>query len=205
MISQPSPSSEDLPARPATNGAGTAADERLVTRSCALTRTMLADGEIVILELKPSAWFVPLVSAPMAAVGVLLLLVGETAMVDQSLPGLHPWLHYAGIWVIVLRVIWAVLQWSCRLYVLTDRRVIRQGGVLTVQVFECRLDRLQNTFIQRTLVQRFLGIGNIYFATAGTASIEAVWQHVRRPGDVHRQIIEAANRFQRLMRGNNGL
>ena len=96
-----------------------------------------------------------------------------------------------------------MLEWLCRVYVLTDRRIIRQKGVLTVQLFECRLDKLQNTFIQQTLVQRVLGLGNIYFATAGTGLVEAMWKHVRRPGEVHKVIIETATRFQKMVKGSS--
>ena len=177
-------------------------EERVVAHSALFARHLLADGEVVILELKPSLWFIPLVSAPMAGLGVILLLAAEMTLVTRAFPEMNPWLRYSGGWLIALRLLWGVLQWACRLYVLTDRRVIRQKGVLTVSVFECRLDKLQNTFIQRTVVQRILGIGNIYFATAGTGAVEAAWQHVRRPGEVHREIVNAATRFQRISKGS---
>jgi uncharacterized membrane protein YdbT with pleckstrin-like domain len=88
--------------------------------------------------------------------------------------------------------------------VLTDRRVIRQKGVLNVEVFECSLDRLQNTFILRTVMQRLLGIGTILFATAGTRHIEPMWQHVSRPVEIHRRVTEAAEKFRRRS-GGQGL
>jgi uncharacterized membrane protein YdbT with pleckstrin-like domain len=166
-------------------------------RPAALSRTILADGEIVLLDLKPSPWFVLMVSAPGIALGVLVLLVANLGLVADLYPRGRTLLQQVGLWIIIARLIWAVLQWAARRYILTDRRLIRQKGVLNVNVFECRLDRLQNTFILRTLVQRVLGIGTIFFATAGTGGIEATWLHIRNPGDVHREITKAASRFQK--------
>ena len=189
--------------RPA-DGASPPVEKSAPIAPTCLSRTMLSDGEVVILSLKPSPWFVPLVSAPVAAMGVIIVLASNIEWLESHFPTWQGAMRQTGIWIIVLRLLWAILQWACRYYVLTDRRVIRQRGVLNLQVFECRLDRLQNTFLQRTLVQRVLGIGTIFFATAGSGHVEAMWQHVRRPAEVHREIVEAASRYHKMM-GNNGV
>jgi uncharacterized membrane protein YdbT with pleckstrin-like domain len=190
-------------ARPA-DGASPPVEKSATAQPACLSRTILADGEVVILSLKPSPWFVLLASAPAVAIGIIIVLASNIEWLESRFPTWQGYMRQAGLWIVVLRLLWATLQWACRYYVLTDRRVIRQRGVLNLQVFECRLDRLQNTFLQRTLVQRVLGIGTIFFATAGTGHVEAMWQHVRRPADVHRQITEAASRFHKIM-GNNGI
>ena len=178
---------------------------RPVGRAAALGRAILADGEIVILDLKPSLWFVPLVSAPVVAAGMILMLAQPLTIVLRfvgwnNLLGLQ---YNLGLWIIVLRLTWALLQWWARSYILTDRRIIRQEGVLNVSLFECSLDRLQNTYISRTVVQRILGLGTILFATA-SGPIEAMWLHVARPATVHKAITEAAERFRRR-NGQNGV
>ena len=180
-----------------TNGPAGPAGEAVAPQTSALATDLLADGEIVHLRLKPSLWFVLLVSAPVITLGVILILAGNLQIVAEAPMSMRGILTNAGAWLIGLRLVWALLQWFGRIYILTDRRVIRQRGVLNIQVFECSLDRLQNTFIRTTLVQRILGIGTIFFATAGTGQIEAMWQHITRPAKVHRQIIEAITRFNR--------
>lgn len=200
MIATSGPESSDPLQQ--TEGAQAPAESAVCSRWTAFSRSLLSDGEIVLLELKPSLWFILLVSGPAIVLGVALLLVSNTNVAENLLT--DTWrdgLRHVGLWVIGLRLGWAVLQWMGRCYVLTDRRVLRQRGVLNIQVFECALDRLQNTFIQRTLVQRILGIGNILFATAGTGAVEAMWQHVRDPGDVHRQVTRAITRYRH---GNGG-
>ncbi len=87
----------------------------------------------------------------------------------------------------------AFLQWLIRSYVLTDNRVIRIRGVLTIDIFQCSLVRIQNTFLVLTLPQRLLGLGSIVFATAGTGSVEAIWQHIKNPLSIHQQLIRAIN------------
>ena len=202
MISAPSPECRE-PLVGQTDGASTPVQQGLAARACMLSRELLADGEIILLELKPSPWFIPLVSAPVIGFGLLVLMAGNLPAVVRHLSSWGPTLRHAGLWIIALRVGWAMLQWLCRVYVLTDRRIIRRKGVLTIQLFECGLDRVQNTFIQRTLVQRILSIGNIYFATAGTGQVEAMWQHIRNPNEVHREITNAISRFQKLMRNSS--
>ena len=91
----------------------------------------------------------------------------------------------------MLKVTIAVLVWLSRIYVLTDRRIIRQRGILHVNVFECALDRVQNTYLDFTWEQRLLGLGTIAFLTAGTAQVEAAWAYVADPLRRHREIVEA--------------
>ena len=162
-----------------------------------MAESLLGDGEIVLLELKPSLWFVVLVSAPLGGLGLLLVLAGKLAWMEQNFPEPGRWLVLVGAVLIAGRLTWGVLQWLARLYVLTDRRVLRQKGVLTRQIFECRLNKIQNTFVEYTVVQRLMGIGTIHFATAGTRQVEAAWQHIANVGEVHREIQRAVSRYGR--------
>ena len=197
MIQPVPPRSTEPVSRP-TDGASPPVEDAVVARPAVLSRTILADGEIIILDLRPSPWFVLLVSAPAVVLGAIVLLAANLRLVTELYPNGRSLLQHAGLWIIILRLAWAVLQWSARHYILTDRRLVRQRGVLNVQVFECRLDRLQNTFILQTLVQRMLRIGTLFFATAGTGAVEATWMHVRNPGEVHREIIKAVSRYIKM-------
>jgi uncharacterized membrane protein YdbT with pleckstrin-like domain len=95
--------------------------------------------------------------------------------------------------VVLGRVGFALLQWASRTYVLTDRRVIRIRGVLTIDIFQSSLNRIQNTFMVLTLPERFFGLGDIEFTTAGTGSVEAVWRHLKNPLPIHHQLLRAMN------------
>jgi len=204
LVIQPLPSGSPKAATQPAEGATPPAEGAVAARPATLSRTILADGEIVILDLRPSPWFLLLASAPVLTLGAAVMLVANLWLVRELYPNGRGVLFQAGLWIMLLRLAWAVLEWSARHYILTDRRVIRQQGVLNVDVFECRLDRLQNTLIVRTLVQRVLGLGTLYFATAGTGAVEASWMHVKNPAAVHREITKAVSRYTK-MNGSSSL
>jgi uncharacterized membrane protein YdbT with pleckstrin-like domain len=102
--------------------------------------------------------------------------------------------------LIGLRLGIGFLQWASRLYVLTNRRVMRIRGVFNVDIFECPLTRIQNTFLSLALHERITRLGTIGFATAGTAAVEARWVNVPNPLEVH----EKVRRAIRNMKNNTG-
>lgn len=151
---------------------------------------LLHEREQVILATKPSLWLVMILSWRWIA-GALLI---AAALVIW-----HPTIGQADvgrIGIIVCgilafgRLAAALLQWAGRNYVLTDQRVIAVEGVLSIEVFQCDLSKLQNTYLLKPLIPRLLGLGHIVFATAGTAVFEAVWSYCNTPLKVHEEIMK---------------
>lgn len=169
------------------------ADARLAAM---LPAQLLQDGEVVVLLIKPSLWFIVL--EPLATIlGLAMLTAGGVGAVYSG------WLRLSVVDVILaggglvgLRLFWQFLEWLSRVYVLTDRRVIRVRGVLRVHVFECALKRIQHTEAVFSLRERLFGLGTIHFATAGTAGIEASWRMVARPLEVHRIVVQTLQRYR---------
>jgi len=64
------------------------------------------------------------------------------------------------------------LRWRCERYVLTNRRIIRERGVLSRDVESIELGRIQNTNMHRPLGDRFIGAGNIDVESAGRDGTE---------------------------------
>jgi len=154
---------------------------------------LLAHDETVIFAIKPSLWAIGFVSFRTVAAASLLALL--TYILS---PAFH--LGKYGLYLIELcglvvlgRIGFALLQWASRTYVLTDRRVIRIRGVLTIDIFQSSLTRIQNTFMVLTLPQRVFGLGDIEFTTAGTGGVEAVWRHLKNPLPIHHQLLRAMN------------
>ncbi len=153
---------------------------------------LLDEGETVILAIKPSLWFLAFGSAKTIGLLILVLLFAPY-LADK----LHPLglsitviVQFAGA-LMVLRLLMAVLEWFSRLYVLTDRRVMRIKGVFNIDVFECPLTQIQNTYLTLALHERVFKLGSIQFATAGTGIPEAVWQNINEPLTVHETIRQA--------------
>ena len=157
-----------------------------------LAGRVLQDGELVLLILKPSIWFIPLSVLRFAAIVVILMVAA--ALYGDRLPGHTVSYVEAGIFVIAGRVMWAVLQWMNRLYVLTDLRILRLSGVFTVDVFTCPLRKVDRTRLTRTTRERLLRLGSIEIIPCGNDRSPAVWQTVARPLEVHDQVVAAINR-----------
>ncbi|MCC7408527.1 MAG: PH domain-containing protein [Phycisphaeraceae bacterium] len=161
-----------------------------------LPAELIQPGEIIVLLLKPSPWFIllgPLKSLSLIALaGVGLYWVAQRAPIP--LTGTDAVILTTLL--LTLRLFWQFLEWLSRVYVLTDRRVIRVKGVLRIDVFETPLKNVQHTSTLFSLRERLVGLGTIAFATSGTAFIEAAWEMVGRPLEVHRVVVQTLNRYR---------
>ena len=157
-----------------------------------LTRHVLRDGEIVLMILRPSLFFVPLSSLRFIAAVVLLMLAGH--VYDEKIPYSPRFYLEAGIFVIAGRVTWALLQWMGRLYVLTDMRIVSITGVWNSVVFECPLRKVARTRLTHTLRERLLGLGSIEIIPQDEESPIGYWQMVSRPRRVHERVLSAIRR-----------
>jgi len=176
------------------------AEPEPITAADLLPADLLDGDEIVILAIKPSLWFIVFESFRwLMATVVLILLAGwigrhiafvNTAMVVQG-----------ALVLSAARLGIALLQWASRLYVLTNRRVMRLMGMVNIDLFECPLTKLQNTNLSLMWYERLTGLGTISFATAGTAGFEASWRTVNQPLELHEQIRTAIRRAQRPPKG----
>ncbi len=157
---------------------------------------LLNGDEIVILAVKPSLWFIVFTSARwLLGLLVVALLAG---WIGQRFPFLNrPLIIQGTVALGAARVGLAMLQWVSRLYVLTNRRVMRIRGILNIDLFECPLTKIQNTYVTLAWYERLTRLGTIAFATAGTAVIEACWTHVNNPLELHERVRSAIQRAQR--------
>lgn len=157
-----------------------------------LPESLLDQDEQVALAIKPSLWLVAFFSFQTVVIALTVALVATFWITGP----LAPWLIIAAGIIALGRIIFALLQWASRVYVLTDKRIIVVAGVFTVAIFQCRLEKIQNTFMLLPFLLRLLRLGHIAFATAGTAHIEAVWRFCNQPLQVHEQIVKLISKDQ---------
>jgi hypothetical protein len=185
----------DAPLIQATQSGDAAADVRAARPTSIgmlLTNHVLQDGELVLLVLKPSVWFVPLSSS--WTIGLVLIGLLSALVFDEEIPGrASTWVELA-IFLIAGRIMWAVLHWMGRLYILTDMRILRLSGVFNVNIFDCPLRKVARTRVVRSMRERLLRLGSIEI-TPGDADCEAgTWNTIARPDLVNEQIVAAINR-----------
>jgi uncharacterized membrane protein YdbT with pleckstrin-like domain len=168
------------------------AQPNAITAADIVPAHLLDGGEIVIFAIKPSLWFVVFRSARwlLAVLFVLMAVV----YFKVYLPWNPALIMQGALGVAALRLGFALLQWVSRLYVLTNRRIMRLTGILNVDLFECALTKIQNTHLRMTWYERLTGLGTISFATAGTGGVEASWTNVNNPLEIHERVRSAIHR-----------
>jgi hypothetical protein len=162
-----------------------------------LPAELIQPGEIVILLLKPSPWYILL--EPLRALAIMVMMVALAVLIQDKTTWLGDSrrdLILTGVLVIGVRLFWQFLEWMSRVYVLTDRRVIRVQGVLRISVFETPLSKIQHTHTYFSLRERFFALGTLGFATAGTGIVEAYWRMIAKPLEVHRVVVQTIGRYK---------
>ncbi len=174
----------------------TSADEAAARAAGMLPAELLQPGEIIILLLKPSAWFILL--APLRALTgiVVLAMAVDIANTYMGMGLSRQNTLLAALTILLLRLFWQFLEWLSRVYVLTDRRIITVAGVIRVRVFETPLQKIQHTNLLFSLRERLFGLGTIAFATAGTAIAETYWLMLHSPLQVHQKIVQTLSRYR---------
>ncbi len=157
-----------------------------------LTRHILRDGELVLLIAKPSPWFIVFNSLRFAAIVAIVVLA--SAIFDDRIH-YHPvTVLEVGMVLIAGRVMWSVLQWMGRLYVLTDMRALQLTGVFNVEILDCPLRKIARTRLVRTVRERITRCGSIEIIPMDEMYPIQFWQTLRHPRRVIDQINAAIRR-----------
>ena len=82
-------------------------------------------------------------------------------------------------------------------YVITSQRLRISRGIVSRNVQETRLDRVQNVNFDQSVIDRMLSVGSVDFDTAGTDDSEFVFEWVNDPEGVVRAVNDAVHE-QRL-------
>lgn len=158
---------------------------------------ILQGGEEIILAIKPSPWFVVLVSWP-----VLL----AAAAVAGATYGAGEWLNAAlprgGIYLLctaaaAIRLMVGSLQWMARLYMLTNLRVMRIRGVSQADIRVHLLQKIARTRCSASRGERIFGVGTLSFDVPGEDTAETAWVHISKPNEVEEAVNQAIRRSRR--------
>jgi hypothetical protein len=157
-----------------------------------LAAHVVRDGELVLLVLRPSFWFVLLRSLRfVAGAGVLICVVRWHSLAEH---GMVRSLIELGVTAISARLMWATLQWMSRLYVLTDQRILSVSGVFYVNVFDCPLRKVARTRLIRNPSDKLTGVGSIEIIPLDDEKPFGDWQTIAQPIAVHEKILATISR-----------
>jgi membrane protein YdbS with pleckstrin-like domain len=93
--------------------------------------------------------------------------------------------------VIALTVLAGFVKRMATTYTITNRRLNIRRGVLSREIQETRLERVQNVNYRQGVYQRVMQIGDVDFDTAATDDYNFVFYGVADPGGVVHAVYEA--------------
>lgn len=152
---------------------------------------VLEDGEIVLLTVKPSAWYVLLSSWPvLLAVG--LVAVG-TQLADRwfSSPASTSAALLICSAVACLRVFWGCIQWMGQLYVLTNVRALQVQGLTRPVTSFCLLRQVSDVTIEANAGERPLRLGSLRFEGE---HVRMQWACLAQVEAIQKTVLEAVRR-----------
>lgn len=179
---------------PVPAGAAIIAPTSAAAPACA---AWLAEGETVILAIKPSFWFVLIkrsaAFSTLAFLWLAMVLIEYAGWFDFNLTPIG--LVLLTIAVAVLLVL--AIDRATRLYLLTDKRILRVSGIVARTSVEIPLYKVTTVVLHRSLSERLTGTGSVLFtsAAAGSGGGDLVWFIVDRPVAVVRTVRETLSRY----------
>ncbi len=162
----------------------------------AVPAELLDGGETVLFAVKPSAWFVLIVSARWLAAAIVLGVLSYTVIPSQ-----YAWYaSQAAILMAAGRLSWATFEWVARFYVLTNRRVMSIRGVIAAEIFAAPLRTIERTAVFESPGERVFRVGSVEFASGSMG--RGAWEIVARPVEMHERLQHA---IRRARGGGNGI
>ncbi|MDQ3646229.1 MAG: PH domain-containing protein [Actinomycetota bacterium] len=132
-------------------------------------RRLLADGEVVVRQLRPYPLEV-LQRSVSAAAGIALAVMLATVASPYETSS---WEDQIAGWLAALllaRAAWAGLRWRARRITVTDRQVIETNGILVRSVRGLPLTSVAAVTLRRSVPGRLLGYGEVVLGSAGGRS-----------------------------------
>jgi uncharacterized membrane protein YdbT with pleckstrin-like domain len=109
------------------------------------------------------------------------------------------WVIAAVLIVFVIGLSIALITRLQTTYTITNQRLTIETGLLSREMHETRLERVQNVNVHQTMAQRMLFVGNVDFDTAAGAEYDFTFRGVGEP----RRIVRTVDRALRELRGEN--
>jgi len=93
--------------------------------------------------------------------------------------------------ILVLTVLIGFIKRVATVYTITNRRLNIKRGILSREIKETRLERVQNVNFNQSVFQRVMQIGDVDFDTAGSGDYDFVFNGVAQPQDVVHKVDQA--------------
>lgn len=102
-----------------------------------------------------------------------------------------PWVVGAVLVVLVIEFLIALIRRLATTYTITNQRLTIRFGLLSRELHETRLERVQNVNSRQSVLDRMLGVGTVDFDTAGGAGFDFAFRGITHPQEVVRTVDQA--------------
>ena len=102
-----------------------------------------------------------------------------------------PWVVAAVLAVLVIAFLIALIRRLATTYTITSSRLTIRFGLLSRELHEARLERVQNVNSRQGVLDRMLGIGTVDFDTAGGAGFDFAFRGIAGPENIVRLVDRA--------------
>jgi membrane protein YdbS with pleckstrin-like domain len=173
-----------------------------------LPHEIFTDGERPLFESRSILW--PLLARPVIymIIGLLILLLMNRIPLNSltALLGepsyetiIRTIIKWAGVAVLALGglgILIRWLYWRSNIYTATNRRILRQTGIIAKSYKDCTLNKIQTVHMHIPLLGRIFSWGTIKLSTAGTVSTEIHWKNLKNPKYAYRRLSEIIEEYQ---------
>ncbi|MBL1217667.1 MAG: PH domain-containing protein [Planctomycetes bacterium] len=163
---------------------------------------MFDGDEVIVLQIRPGiAYIVISCLGSLFGIAFLVVLLAYLTRIPILTRSFVTWSEVDaivfGILLVTVRLGWQAMDWWCRLYVLTDRRIVSMSGILRRAFYQAPLRNIQHLAVVRNVPERLTALGSIAFATAGSDRYDTIWLSVAKSFEVHRTVVKTIERYGR--------
>ena len=102
----------------------------------------------------------------------------------------------------LLYLLWKVALRMRQTYIVTDRRVIKQEGLLAVLSIDAALDKVNNVYHEQSIAGRIFGYGNVGLETASEQGV-FLFEFIPKPQRFKKAVLEQRERYRALSAGGS--
>ncbi len=173
-----------------------------------LPHDIFTDGEKLLFESRSILW--PLLVRPVIymIIGQIILLFMDRIPLNSLVKLLgepsyetiiRTIIMWAGVAILAIGgfgILVRWLYWRSNIYTATNRRILRQTGIIAKSYKDCTLSKVQTVHMQIPLLGRIFSWGTIKLSTAGTVSTEIHWKNLKNPKYAYRRLSEIIEEYR---------
>ncbi|GAA0473026.1 PH domain-containing protein (plasmid) [Halococcus dombrowskii] len=93
--------------------------------------------------------------------------------------------------------VWVFLKWRYTAYVITSGEIYEKRGIISQNIDHFRIERIQNTTCDQSIIERLLSFGNVVIYTAGSGKQDMILDNVPNPKQVDRTLAVQYDELQK--------